>query len=60
MDDDARYARACKIALAAAAGVHWVGTLLLLSQRFDNTSTWEYSRSVRRFALAVVQALVAG
>ena len=60
MDNDSRYLYACRIGLLAGAAVHWVGAALLVSRQFSSASTWEYSRSVRRLAGAVLQALITG
>lgn len=60
MDNDARYAYPCRVGLLVAAGVHWVAVGLVMSNRFNTVSSWEYSRSVRRLAGAVIQALIAG
>ena len=60
MNNEARYAYGCRIGLAVAAGVHWVGALLIMSNRFSTVSGWEYSKSVRQLAAAVIEALIAG
>jgi hypothetical protein len=60
MDNEARYAYTCRVVLAAAAGVHWVAALMMMSDRFNTVSGWEYSRSVRRLAAGIIQALIAG
>ena len=58
--NEAGYAYGCRIGLAVAAGVHWVGAFLMMSNRFSTASGWEYSRSVRQLAAAVIEALIAG
>ena len=60
MDNDARYATACRMGLLAAAAVHWVGAALIMSNQFSNASTWEYSSSIRQLANAVLQAFITG
>ena len=60
MDNDVRYARACRLGLLAAAAVHWAAAALIMSNELLSASTWQYSRTVRRFALALVQTLNLG
>jgi hypothetical protein len=57
MDDDVRYASACKIALAVGAGVNWTGALLfLLNGRYE--ATWEYSPRLIKAIAQVVGAVL--
>lgn len=60
MDNDSRYAFACRMGLLVGAAVHWVGAALLVSSHFNSASTWEYSRSVRRLAATVLQTFLTG
>ena len=60
MDNDARYAQACRLGLLASAAVHWAAAALIMSNELLSASTWEYSRTVRRLALLLVQTLSAG
>lgn len=60
MDNEVRYAYACRVGLAFAAAVHWAAAVLVVSDRFNTASSWEYSRSVRRFAAILIEALIAG
>lgn len=60
MDNHPRYAYACRMALLAGAAVHWVAAAQLLSGHLSTTATWEYSRSVRRLAVVVLQGFMTG
>ena len=60
MDNDVRYARACRLGLLAAAAVHWAGAAMIMSNDMLSASTWQYSRSVRRLALVLIQTFSAG
>ena len=60
MDNDACYARACRLGLLAGAAVHWAAAALIMSNELLSASTWEYSRAVRRLALVLIQTLSAG
>jgi hypothetical protein len=60
MDDDARYFYACRLGLLAGAMVHWVGAAMLVSSHFSSESTWQYSRPIRRLAVALLQTFITG
>lgn len=60
MDNDSRYVYGCRAGLLVAAAVHWIAVGMVMSSQLDPWSGWEYSRSVRRLAGAVIQALTAG
>ena len=60
MEEDARYARACRMGLLAGAAIHWIGAAVLLMDHLDTTSTWQYApAAVRAIASAVLQ-IIAG
>ena len=58
MDNDARYASGCRIALAVGAGVNWIGALLFVSDGWQKTSSWEYSPRLVKAIAQVVSAVV--
>jgi hypothetical protein len=58
MEQDARYAFACRMCLLAGAAIHWVGAAVLLLDHLDTTSTWQYAPpAIREVANALLHFL---
>ncbi len=58
MDEDARYAYPCRLGLLAASALHWVAAAWLVYDNTDGASTWEFSRTIRRLAVAIAEVMI--
>jgi hypothetical protein len=54
VENDVRYARSCRLALACGAAINWIGALLVLGD--TGTIPWDYSP---RFVKAIAQLVSA-